>query len=78
MAFPDGTEDDALRMFEKDAINQRPGHAGMFRIALAGPAYEGVTVLARGLLDPAPALDSGGALAFEPLRQSFGKSPVPQ
>jgi hypothetical protein len=65
LAFPDGTEDDALRMFEEDAINQRPGPAGMFRIALAGPAYEGVAVLARGLLGPAPALYSGGALEFE-------------
>ena len=46
LAFPDGTEDDALRMFEV------AGDAGVFRIALAGPEYDGVAVLARGLLGP--------------------------
>ena len=59
LAFPDGTVHDALRMFEV------AGDAGFFRIALAGPEYEGVAVLALGLLGPAPVLASGGALAFE-------------
>ena len=61
LAFPDGTEDDALRMFEDDTADQQ---AGVHRIALAGPAYEGVAVLARGLLGPALVL-ANGALSFE-------------
>ena len=65
LAFPDGTEGDALRMFESDIGDQQAGVAGVHRIALAGPAYEGVAVLARGLLGPKPVLDSNGALSFE-------------
>ena len=48
LAFPDGSDDDALRMFEEDTTDQRPGDAGVLRIALAGPAYEGAAVLAPG------------------------------
>ncbi len=63
LAFPDGTEDKALRIFESDTEDQQAGDTGftVHRIALAGPAYEGVAVLARGLLGPAPVLDSNGA-----------------
>jgi hypothetical protein len=39
-------------MFEEDTMDQQAGDAGVFRIALAGPGYEGVAVLARGLLGP--------------------------
>ena len=67
IAFPDGTEGDALRMFEADTGDQQAGVAGVHRIALAGPAYEGVAVLARCLFGPKPVLDSNGALSFEPV-----------
>jgi hypothetical protein len=63
LAFPDGTEFDARRMFEADTVDQQAGDAGAHRIALAGPAYEGVAVLAWGLLGPAPVLESEGALS---------------
>ena len=65
LAFPDGTEDEALRMFEADTGNQQAGDAGVHRVALAGPAYEGVAVLAHGLLGPVPASDSNCAMSFE-------------
>ena len=59
LAFPDRTEADAIRMFEV------AGDAGVFRIALAGPEYEGVAVLARVLMGPAPVVDSSGAVVSE-------------
>ena len=59
LAFPDRTEADAIRMFEV------AGDAGGFRIALAGPEYEGVAVLARVLMGPAPVVASSGAVVFE-------------
>ncbi len=65
LAFPDGSGEDALRMFEEDTVDQQAKDEGVFRIALAGPDYEGVAVLARGLLGPATVLTSCGALAFE-------------
>ncbi len=52
LAFPGGTEADAQRMFSvKDSDT---GADGVLRIALAGPAYTGVTVLASCLLGCAP------------------------
>ena len=65
LAFPDGTEADALSIFQSDTGDQQAGVAGVHRIALAGPAYEGVAVLARALLGPAAALDASGALLWE-------------
>jgi hypothetical protein len=65
LAFPYGNEEDALRIFGKDTVDQQAGDAGVFRIALAGPEYEGVAVLARVLLGPALVLAPGGAVAFE-------------
>jgi hypothetical protein len=75
LAFPGGTEDDALRMFEADTVDQQASDAGVFRIALAGPAYEGVAVLARGLLGPAPVLASGGALTARVFETIFWEEP---
>ena len=52
LAFPGGTEADARRMFSvKDSDT---GADGVLRIALAGPAYTGVAVLASCLLGCAP------------------------
>ena len=52
LAFPGGTEADARRMFTvKDSDT---GADGVLRIALAGPAYTGVAVLASCLLGTAP------------------------
>ncbi len=65
LAFPDGNEEDALRIFGEDTADQPAGDAGVFRTLLAGPEYEGVAVLARGLLGPAPVLASGGEMGFE-------------
>ncbi len=65
LAFPDENEEDALQIFGEDTVDQQAGDAVVFRTPLAGPEYEGVAVLARGLLGPAPVLASGGALAFE-------------
>ena len=61
LAFPDGTEGDALSMFGEETGGQRAGDAGVHSIALAGPAYEGVAVLAQGLLGSSRSLDSTGA-----------------
>jgi hypothetical protein len=52
-------------MFVADTGNQQAGDAGVHRVALAGPAYEGVAVLAHGLLGPVPASDSNCATSFE-------------
>ena len=65
LAFPYGNEEDALRIFGKDTVDQQAGDAGVFRIALAGPEYEGVAVLARVLLGPALVLAPGGAVIWE-------------
>ncbi len=52
LAFLGGTEADARRMFRvKDSDT---GANGVLRIALAGPAYTGLAVLASCLLDCAP------------------------
>ena len=67
LAFPDGTEDEALRMFGADTVDLQACDAGVYRIALAGPAYEGVAVLAQSLLGPKAALDSNSALSLEPI-----------
>ena len=65
LAFPDGTDAEALSMFSADTEDQQAGDAGVHRIALAGPAYEGVAVLAHGLLGSARSLDSIGAPSSE-------------
>jgi hypothetical protein len=52
LAFPGGTDADARRMFSVE--NSDTGADGMLRIALAGPAYTGVAVLASCLLGCAP------------------------
>ena len=67
LAFPDGSEADALRMFEPETDEQRASNQGSCRIALAGPAYEGVAVLALALLGPKHTADSSGASSVRPI-----------
>ena len=64
LAFPEGSEGDALKMFDSDAGEQQAGDTRVHKAALAGPAYEGVAVLAQGLLGPAPVIDSNGECSF--------------
>jgi hypothetical protein len=47
------TEANALRFFQSDTEDQQASVAGVHRIALAGPAYAGMAVLARAMLGPA-------------------------